>query len=334
MTPKQIITAALSHQQTDIIPYKIGFTAQAWENLVAYGAKGRIDAMTDFTAECYYEGDPKPLPERPGYFLDDFGCVWNRNGADKDIGVIDEPSIPEPDLSFWREPVFPEERLRARFATCLENAGDRFTICDFGFTLFERFWAYTGFENSLFYMAAEPEFTHALLDRICEHNLKIIDLMLEYPYDGIFFGDDWGQQKGLIMGAPMWREFIKPRQAKMYKRVKDTGRFVFQHSCGDIEEIMPDLIEMGLDCYQTFQPEIYDIAAVKAKYGGRLSFWGAISTQRLLPFETPGFIRAETKRIMGILGKGGGYIAGPTHALPGDIPPENVLAMLDTFEDQ
>jgi len=334
MTPKQRVTDALNHQQPDIVPYDVGFTMQAHENMVAYGAKPRMDAIRYHFESTYYSGDCQPVPGRPGYFIDDYGCVWNRNGADKDIGVIDEPSIPEPDLSLWREPSFSEEAYRKRLAACIDNAGDRFTYASIGFSLFERFWTYTGFENALLYMAAEPEFTHALLDRICEFNLRLIDMMLDYPFDGIFFGDDWGQQKGLIMGAPMWREFIKPRQAKMYKRAKDAGRFVFQHSCGDIEEIFPDLIDMGLDCYQTFQPEIYDIAAVKAKYGGRLSFFGAISTQRLLPFETPEFIRTETKRIMDILGQNGGYIASPTHALPGDIPAENILAMLDVFEGQ
>jgi uroporphyrinogen decarboxylase len=120
----------------------------------------------------------------------------------------------------------------------------------------------------------------------------------------------------------------------MYKLAKDSGKFVGLHSCGDIGEVFPDLIEIGLDCYQTFQPEIYDIKMVKEKYGGRLSFWGGISTQQLLPIATPDEVREETIRIMKIMGKNGGFIAAPTHAISQDTPPENVIAMTDVFLNQ
>jgi uroporphyrinogen decarboxylase len=120
----------------------------------------------------------------------------------------------------------------------------------------------------------------------------------------------------------------------MYAAVKSKGKFVIQHSCGDVSDIYPDLIDIGLDCYQTFQPEIYDIAAIKREYGGDLSFWGGVSTQRLLPFATPDGVRDKTVEIMRIMGKGGGFIASPTHAIPGDVPPENVEAMIDVFQNQ
>jgi uroporphyrinogen decarboxylase len=152
--------------------------------------------------------------------------------------------------------------------------------------------------------------------------------------DAIYFGDDWGQQKGLIMGPHMWRGFIKPRLKRMYAVAKEGGKFVIQHSCGDIREVLEDVVECGLDCYQTFQPEIYDIEKVKEEIGDRLSFWGAISTQNMLPFETPEGVKRETARIMGVLGKGGGYIASPTHGVPYDVPAENVEAMIEVFQNQ
>ena len=164
--------------------------------------------------------------------------------------------------------------------------------------------------------------------------MKLIDIILEYPVDAVFFGDDWGQQRGLIMGPALWRKFIKPCLEKMYSRVRKAGRFVVQHSCGDIEQVYPDLIEIGLTCHQTFQPEIYDIGAVKKKYGDKLAFWGAISTQRLLPYATPEEVTAEVKRIIRVMKPGGGYIASPTHAVPGDVPCENIVAMLKAFREQ
>ena len=119
-----------------------------------------------------------------------------------------------------------------------------------------------------------------------------------------------------------------------YARVKERGLRVIQHSCGDIAQVLPDLIEIGLDCYQTFQPEIYDIEAVKAAYGDRLTFWGGISTQQLLPFATPEQVKAEVARLIGVLGEGGGYIAAPTHAVPADVPPDNIVAMNQALRGQ
>ena len=162
----------------------------------------------------------------------------------------------------------------------------------------------------------------------------MIDILNEYPLDGIYFGDDWGQQRGLIMGPELWRTFIKPRMAALYQRAKKGGKFILQHSCGDIHEIFLDLIEVGLDCYQTFQPEIYDVEAVKREFGRDLAFWGGISTQQLLPYAMPERVKEETRRMIDVMGKEGGYIVAPTHAVPADVPPENILAMLEVFENQ
>ena len=184
-------------------------------------------------------------------------------------------------------------------------------------------------------MIVNPEALHELLDEITSYLHEALDLVLECDFvDGVLFGDDWGSQRGLIMGKERWVEFFKPRFQSLYSRVKAAGKFTLHHSCGYIEDIFADLIEIGLDCYQTFQPEVYDIEKVKATYGNDLAFWGGISTQRLLPFESPEVAAEETARIMGILGKGGGYIAAPTHDVPSDVPAENLLAMWKVFENQ
>ena len=94
------------------------------------------------------------------------------------------------------------------------------------------------------------------------------------------------------------------------------------------------MIEIGLDIYNTFQPEIYDVAKMKREYGKDLTFYGGISTQQLLPKATPDEVKAEMRRLMGILGKGGGYIVAPTHAMPNDIPTENILAFLEVVQNQ
>ena len=333
MTRKERVTRAITRRETDIVPYEIGFTQQAFERTARFlGDDNFMDKVGNHIETAYYSGEPVEIA--PGYFRDDFGVVWNRTGADKDIGVIDGLQIPEPRLMDYCFPPVPEALLRQRCEQALAFTGDRFMMAGLGFSLFERAWTLTGMENLLMYMLADDDFVHALMERITDFNLAVLDIFLEYDFDGVHFGDDWGQQRGLIMGPPMWREFIKPYLGKMYAKVKASGRYVSQHSCGDIHEVFPDVIELGLDVYQTFQPEIYDIHAVKAEFGGQLSFWGGISTQQLLPFETPEGVVRKAAEIMEFMRVGGGYIAAPTHSVPGDVPPENIVALIDLLENQ
>ena len=262
MTKRERVIAALNHQETDFIPYQIDFTHQAWEKMTKYyNDNDFYDKMGNHIDTCHYDGDPMPISGRDGYFKDDFGVVWNRNGADKDIGVVESLIIPEPDISSYSFPDVPEQRLRERCEKAIANAGDRFTFAAISFSLFERAWTLTGMENLFAYMVTDPDFVHELLGKITEYNMKILNIYLEYNFDGLYFGDDWGQQSGLLMGPKLWREFIKPQLAIMYSMGKSNGRFIVQHSCGDIQEIYPDLIEIGLDIHQTFQPEIYDMCS-------------------------------------------------------------------------
>ncbi len=335
MTRKERVIKALRHEQTSIIPYFTEFTEQAKENMIHYFGNEHFESNWGLHLHyTQYWGWPTELPDRPGYFRDDFKAVWNRSGADKDIGVIDHPIIEDLEDYTYEFPGIDEQRLRKEYEELIATKEDKFTMAGFGFCMFERSWSLMGMENVLINMITNPDELEVLYDRICDYNLKLIDIALEYEIDGVYFGDDWGQQKGLIMGPSHWRRFIKPRMKRMYERVKSKGKFVMQHSCGDIQEIFEDLIEIGLDCYQTFQPEIYHLEMIKEKYGKDLTFWGGISTQQLLPYATPQEVKKETERIMKIMGQNGGYIAAPTHAVPFDVPPENIKAMMEVFLNQ
>lgn len=335
MTRQERVIHALRHQQTDQVPYHIDLTEQAAARLTAYTGNPRYLQGTGIHLHYFqYWGWPTEVEPGSQIFRDDFGVCWNRSGADKDIGVVEHPLITEPEVVLRPQPFLDEQRLRRQIEQTLATKQDRFVFAGIGFSVFERLWSYCGMENALMFMLTDPTFIHELLDQICAFNLRILDIYNEYPLDGIYFGDDWGQQKGLIMGPKLWREFIKPRMAALYARAKKGGKFVLQHSCGDIQEIFPDLIEIGLDCYQTFQPEIYDVVKVKREFGQDLAFWGGVSTQQLLPYASADKVREETKRLMERLSGNGGYISAPTHAVPFDVPPENILAMLDAWENQ
>jgi uroporphyrinogen decarboxylase len=135
------------------------------------------------------------------------------------------------------------------------------------------------------------------------------------------------------MGPKLWQEFLCPPLKRMYAAVHAGGKYVFIHSCGDVDELLDDLISMGVNCFNPFQPEVMDVPALADKYRGRLVFHGGLSTQRTLPYGTVEDVRAETSRLME-MGREGGYIFGPAHDVEGDVPLENMLAFLDLIQSQ
>jgi len=335
MNKRQRVINALNHKESDIIPYEIGFTIPLREKLAKFFNDPNFESdIQNHIKTIGYSTGHTPLLGKPEHVVDMWGVIWNRSGPDKDIGVVENIILKGKNPTAFEYPDIDYDALGKRFEKFLQVNDDTFNIFCIGFSLFERAWTLRGMEALLMDMVLSPNFVHDLMDRICDFNVKLVEFASQYDFDGIYFGDDWGQQHGLIMGPNMWREFIKPRIKRMYGAVRSAGKYVLQHSCGDIYEIFPDVIECGLHCYQTFQPEIYNIEEAKALYGNDLSFWGAISTQGMLPFETPDGVIRETSRIMNILGKGGGYIASPTHGVPYDVPEENIKALLDVFTNQ
>ena len=183
-------------------------------------------------------------------------------------------------------------------------------------------------------MHADKAFAHALLDKILAFNLCIIKHACATGIDAMYFGDDWGQQRGLLMGRELWLEFIEPRVRRMYESVNARGKFVVIHSCGKVDELFDDLIAARLDVFNPFQPEVIDVFDAKRRFGDRLCFYGGISTQRILPYATPNETREHVKRLIGEVGKNGGLFAAPAHAIPADAKPENIAAMLDILQNQ
>ena len=334
MNRRDIVLLALHHEQPPTCPYHIRLTRSAKDTLVR--ATGDRDIMDRLGNHINYMPCRSPQEEtetRPGFVRDEFGVEWNRT-LDRDVGVVEAVRVTPENLSSYP---FPDPLAPGRFdfvkAGCAGPA-DHFRLATKRFTLFERAWSLRGMENLLVDFVASPDFAEALLDRITDFNLAIVDEALKFPIDGFHFGDDWGQQRGLIMGPAHWRRFIKPRMAKLFARVKAAGKFVSLHSCGDVRQILPDLIELGLDLFNPFQPEAMNVVELKQKFGGRLSFWGGISTQRTLPFGTPGQVKAEVNDRIRRLGKGGGYICAPAHDVPADVPAENILALIDALQNQ
>ena len=334
MNNRERVLAALNHNEPDMVPYNIDFTQKARAKMVEfYGDPGFASKLGNcFTSlGCAPKGGWKEIS--PDIWEDEFGVEWDRT-IDKDIGTVRNCIVTPDNLDEFRLPDPDDPSRYSRYDEIVKANEDGFFLASLGFSLFERAWTLAGMENLLMAMCSDPGFVDALLDKILEYNLRIIENACSFDIDAMRFGDDWGHQYGLIMGPELWRKFIKPRIRKMYELTKSKGKFILIHCCGKVDEIFPDLIECGLDLFNPFQPEVMDVFEMKKKFGDALSFYGGISTQRTLPYGTVAQVRDEVRRLVDIVGKNGGYVAAPAHAIPGDAKPENIAAMIDVLQNQ
>ncbi|NQU75048.1 MAG: hypothetical protein HQ546_01895 [Planctomycetes bacterium] len=334
MTNKKRVLTSLRHSQPDKIPYNIEFTSDARNNMARYlndpNFQEKLNnafAMISLRRKVGYRQVAENIWE------DEFGVRYDCS-ENVDIGTICNQQVSPETLD---EYVFPDPDNPLRYEGLGEfiNANkNQFVVINHGFSLFERAWTLRGMENILMDMMANPKFVHELLDRQLAFNLRIIERFCSYDIDAMLFGDDWGQQRGLLMGPKLWREFIKPRITQMYRLAKAKGKFVMIHSCGKVQELFPELIEAGLDVFNPFQPEVMDVYAAKQQFGNELSFYGGISTQKTLPYGTPAQVKDEVRRLLDKIGESGGYIAAPAHGIPGDAKPENINAMIEVLQNQ
>ena len=333
MTSKERVYASFAHEQPDKTPYVIGFTQKAMAAMIEHFGNDDFLQQID---NCIHGVAANPGPKdtwlNEDTWQDEFGVQWDRS-VDRDIGNVCNCIIPERNLDGVElaDPHAPEKW--EGFAERVAAAPDKFVQFGIGFSLFERAWTMRGMANLFEDMMEAPDFVDALLDAICDYNVALVEHAVQYDIDAVHFGDDWGAQRGLLMGPKLWERFLEPRLARQYAAGKDAGKFVTIHSCGKVQELFPQLIDIGLDCFNPFQPEVMDPYEMKRKYGDRLSFWGGVSTQRLLPYGTPDEVRAEVKRLIAEVGKNGGYICAPAHSIPGDAKPENIMAMIEAVSD-
>jgi len=335
MSRKERVALAVGHRGPDVVPWNVELTS---------GEAGKVCEYLGIEREEFFEFTGNHIEKlgyniggaeiREGFYRDEYGVVWDRSGLDKDIGVVTENLLKEARLDGYEFPEPAVEEVRARTEKFLDNGRDTFKFGKIGMSLFERAWSLRGMEDLMMEMHLEPGFVEGLLARIVEYNIAIIETAVEYDIDGFYFGDDYGQQSGLLMSPDTWRRFIKPGLAKMFERVRSAGKVVALHSCGNIEAILGDLIDIGLNIYQTVQPEVYDLGKLKNEFGKDLTFWGAISTQQSLPFVSPAEVKKIVRETIDVLGEDGGYICSPTHQVPDDVPAENIAAMIEALKGQ
>jgi uroporphyrinogen decarboxylase len=201
--------------------------------------------------------------------------------------------------------------------------------------IFESSWYMRGFERMFLDFVLEPAFAHALLGRVTDFYVEFFTRVLEAgggEIDLVFTADDLGGQQGLLMSREMWEEFVQPHHRRLNELIHSFGATVIYHTDGAVMEVVDGLVEMGIDVLQALQFDAagMDPSALKTMYGRRLCFEGGVSVQHTLPHLAPEAVTAEVKQLITVLGEGGGYILGPSHAIQAGTPSANIAAMFDT----
>jgi uroporphyrinogen decarboxylase len=332
MTKREIVKLVFEGEPPPYVPWNIGLTKEAQEKLqhhfglpdleeVLQNHFLRLGSDIGFFADI---GD--------NCFLDVFGVIWDRT-IDKDIGNPRNRLLTEPTLKGYNFPDPLDPLFFAHIPERIEKYGDRFRVFQIGFSLWERAWTLRGWEKLMTDFHDHPGFVHDLLNAIADYNIAQVKEALKYEIDAVYFGDDWGMQRGVQMGPLMWRKFIYPVLKRMYGVVREAGKYVMIHSCGDVDELFDYLIEIGVNCFNPFQPEVMDVPSLIHRYRGRLAFHGGLSTQRTLPYGSSDDVRQETEYLLE-LGRDGGYIFAPAHDVEGDVPLENILAFVEIIQKQ
>lgn len=192
-------------------------------------------------------------------------------------------------------------------------------VCAFiHFGLFERSYLLLGMEEALVAYMTEPEAMDELIGTIADYKIRLIrEFHRHIPFDIVLYGDDWGEQHNLFMRPNIWRKIIKPHTKRIFDTIHELGGIVNLHSCGTIESVFEDIVEIGADIWNPCQP-CNDLAALKKRFKGKISFCGGIDSQFVLarPGVTEDEVRAEVRKRIDEMAEGGGYIAAPSHGVP------------------
>jgi uroporphyrinogen decarboxylase len=270
----------------------------------------------------YFEQTRWPLAEDPGMDARDAmaECLWTAVGSPPGPLAAGAAGL----------------KLLREGARALRRGSQRAILGLFGGNLVEMGQFLYGMDGFLYMLAAEPRAVHRFLDQVVEIHLANLERFLGAVgdcLDIIVFGDDMGMQTGPQFSPAMYREFFKPRHARMWARAKELAPVkVKLHCCGGVRELLPDLIEAGLDAINPVQTSCAGMepAGLKRDFGRDLVFWGGgCDTQEVLPGATPERVRAHVRERVSILAPGGGFVFQQVHNILAFVPPENVVAMLD-----
>lgn len=345
MTSRERVLTAAHRQTPDRIPRHIQMETYVAEVMSKH--YGTHDLVTTVRGDIHYVGtQPTRLSNdyscyytRPGVTWDEWGRgrIWDSLGQYAEYlyplekaETLDEIlAYPWPDLDApyrWAGLEAKVNELHARgYAVCGGLAE----------TVFEIAWQLRSMDRLFQDITEQDEKAVVLMDHITDRRAAVARAYALAGVDMIQLGDDVAMQQSLLMSRKMWRQWFRPRLQRVVQAAREVNPYILieYHSDGKINDLVGDLIEVGVDVLNPVQPECVDHAWIKAEYGSRISFSGGLGVQSVLPFGTPDEVREHTRKAIQTLGAGGGFIVGPSHVLERDVPLENILSMLRAIDE-
>ncbi|HUO69263.1 MAG TPA: uroporphyrinogen decarboxylase family protein [Solirubrobacteraceae bacterium] len=352
MKPRERVAAALEHEQPDRAPFQASFAPEAAARLRAelglpvapapnpYGSGNPHDLEIALREDVLLTsvGWSNSYHQRPSDELDEWGVGWRLVPYTTPYGeghypdVISHPLADAASLAGYRAPDPDREQLYAHATHTLFSYQDDYWIAGVTIaTIFDTAWALRGLEQLLIDFVVDPDLADAILEIPYRYHRAAAQRLTRMGVDMIVIGDDIAHRGGLLISPVHWRRFLKPRLAELISalRALNAQLKIAYHSDGNVQALVPELIEIGVDVLHPAQPSAMDLETCKRRYGRSLSLWGTLDDEQTLPFGSEAEVRREVRRRIRGLGRGGGLIVGPTHQLGIDIPPGNVWAMVE-----
>jgi len=375
MLPRERVLMAIEGKEPDQVPLGLGgittsgITLEAYENLLNFLGHPVDDVVVKYPVQRLAKLDeeflmtwgvdvrdvaPRPLfksKEHDGYvdLIDEWGLTWRRKNVP---GAMFYPatqplryakSADEVDEYPWPNPENPElfQGLREEARRHWKN-GYAVVVNHWGCGIMELSAYLRGYDQFFLDLASHPEIPLKIMDKVLELKMRFWDKALSelLPYISVIkINDDLGGQDGLLISPNMYRKYTKPRHKALISFLKrKTGEKVkiLFHSCGAIEPLIADFIDLGIDILNPVQISCagMDPHHLKRTYGSKICFWGGgVDTQKTLPLGSPEQVKEEVKHLVRIFAPGGGFIFAPTQSIDPDVPPENIVAMLEAFNE-
>ena len=336
---KDVVYQSLRFEEPQVCPYYIWINDEMIEPLSEiYGAESFFgpEGGTKSFAGSYTvmtEIGSLAVSDSGDLYTDEFGTEIRRGSAMH----VERPALAEPSLKGYEFPDLTSDAHFKGFDSWLSSNRERFKIVQVGMMFWERTWLMRGMENILMDFHLHPGFVVELLEGLESVATALIDRLLkDYgdQIDAIGLDEDYGTEKSLLISPETWREFIKPGLARMYERIRAGGKAVYLHSCGHVQPLIPELVEIGANMLQPLQPEANDIFEIKREFGKDLCLMGGISTQKTLPFGTVDDVKREVEACLRHMTVGGGYVMAPAKPIMPGVPLENAQALIDAFVSQ
>ena len=291
------------------------------------------------------DGWASEMPAGDNRLIDEWGIEWHLPDGFSNYEIANSPlwgKVSPNDIKTykWPDPYnIPGLKGLRKNAEALREATDKAIIANLALQIHTQSYFLRGFSDYLMDLVIQPSLVEAIMDGVLDvfvERAKIIMNEIGDLVDIVYVADDLGTQTGPLFSPEIYRKILKPRQMKLFEAIKNKNEVkILYHSCGSVVKFIDDFVDVGVDILNPVQVTAKGMNTedLKKKFGHKICFWGGIDTQHVLPFGTPEEVREEVKKRIDDLAASGGYVVAPVHNIRPEVPPENIIAMVEAVRE-